>query len=639
MIDLNNLNKDQLLAVSTLEGPVLCLAGAGSGKTTTLTYRVANLIDKGINPSSILLLTFTKKAANDMLQRVKKLVGEFGQKVEGGTFHHFASITISKYCERINLKKNFSVLDDNDSIEIIQSIKESRNKELQQYNLKNNKNFIFQIISKARNHSLKIKEIIDINFPNLDIDYKGIEFLYKAYSDYKQENNLLDYDDLLEYLYKLLLLPDIHDLICEQYQYVMIDEFQDTNLIQSKITKLLAGNNNIMVVGDDSQSIYSFRGSRIDNILEFSKDFPKCKVVKLEKNYRSFGHILKGCNSLIENSIKSIRKKLYTDKPDGNKIILVKCISEKEEANLVAHRILQLYNSGYSLNDIAVLFRNSNYSYELEMELAKRGIPYRKIGGARIFDSNHIRDVISFLRVLNNPFDQVSWIRILMFIKGVGLQSATNIYYSLINQPEPYDLTNIRIKADIKRELIKLSKMLLNCIKFIDKKPIILINTILDYYLPFLKESSQSNFQSYIKDLDQFTLMAEKYNNLHDLLAEIYIDSDSEKLQSSNKNVSKQQMQLTLSTIHSAKGLEWKQVIILSATEGRFPSKTSLKNTDDLEEERRLMYVAMTRAMEGLMITYPSGIWDKTSREFLTKPSRFINEISKDNIEVWQIKH
>ena len=636
MIDLTTLNNEQRLAVSTLNGPVLCIAGAGSGKTTTLTYRVANLIDKGINPASILLLTFTKKAANDMLQRVKNLVGELGKLVEGGTFHHFASITISKYCERININKNFSVLDDNDSVEILQSLKDSNNNALKEYNIKLNKNLIFQIISKARNHSKNIKEILELFYTNLDIDYKGIEFLNSIYTKYKQENNLLDYDDLLEYLYKLLLMPDIRMQIYEQYQYIMVDEYQDTNLLQAKITQLLSNKDNIMVVGDDSQSIYSFRGSRIDNILEFNKLFPKCKIIKLEKNYRSYGYILKGCNSLIDKSLKSIKKELFTDKPDGNKIILVKCISEKEEANLVAHRILQLYNSGYSLNDMAVLFRNSNYSYELEVELAKRCIPYRKIGGARIFDSYHIRDIISYLRVLNNPYDKISWLRILMLIKGIGIQSATNIYTSITNQLEPYDLSKIKIKSEIKSELNKLSQMLLNAVKFISKEPMLLINLILDYYLPVLKEKNPENFQSAIKELDQFTLIAEKYHTLHDLLSEIYIDTQFENPQ---KPANHNSMQLTLSTIHSAKGLEWKQVFIISALEGRFPSKTSLKNRDELEEERRLMYVAMTRAMEGLTISYPSGIWDKTSREFLSLPSRFINEISKDNIEVWQIKH
>lgn len=636
MIDLGNLNSEQKLAVSTLHGPVLCIAGAGSGKTTTLTYRVANLIDKGINPASILLLTFTRKAANDMLQRVKNLVGELGKQVEGGTFHHFAAITISKYCERLNLNKNFSVLDDNDSVEILQSLKDSRNNELKDFNIRLNKNLIFQIISKARNHSKSIKEIIDLYYANLDTEYKAIERLYSIYSEYKQGNNLLDYDDLLEYLYKLLLMPDIRNLICEQYKYVMVDEYQDTNLIQAKITQLLSNNENIMVVGDDSQSIYSFRGSRIDNILEFNQLFPKCKIIKLEKNYRSCGYILNGCNSLINKSLKSIKKELFTDKPDGNKIILVKCLSEKEEANLVAHRILQLYNSGCSLNDMAVLFRNSNFSFELEVELAKRCIPYKKIGGARIFDSFHIRDIISYLRVLNNPYDKVSWLRILMLIKGIGIQSATSIYTQITNQLEPYDLSKIKIKSDIRKELNKLSKMLLNSAKYISKEPILLINIILDYYLPVLKAKNLDNFSDNIKDLDQFTLIAEKYHTLHDLLSEIFIDTEFDKPQKQSDNNS---MHLTLSTIHSAKGLEWKQVFIISALEGRFPSKNSINNKDDLEEERRLMYVAMTRAMEGLTISYPSGIWDKSSHEFLSMPSRFIKEISKDNIEVWQIKH
>lgn len=637
MIDISNLNNEQQKAVKLLDGPVLCLAGAGSGKTTTLTYRVANLIENGVNPASIILLTFTKKSANDMLLRVNELIGDAGKKVTGGTFHHFASILISKFGDYINIKRNYNILDDNDSIDIIQSIRCSNNNIFQNSKISNS--FIFQIISRARSHLKSLNEIINQYYPQFLNNLKDLELLYSLYSKYKTENNLLDYDDLLESLYNLLLNPEIRDIINEHYHYIMIDEYQDTNIIQAKIAKLLASShNNIMVVGDDSQSIYSFRGSRIENILEFNKTFPNCKTIKLEKNYRSFGYILKGCNSLINKSkYSSIKKELYTDKPDGKRIVLVRCISEKEEASLVVHRILQLYNLGYSLNDIAVLFRNTNYSYELEIELAKRGIPYRKNGGSKIFDSPHIRNIISYLRILNNPYDKISWIRILMLIKGIGIQSATNIYEYLKNLLEPFDLSEYKAKSEIKKQLKKLSNMLISSIKFINKEPIFLLNFILDYYLSLIKEQNHDELQNVIKELDQLSLITEKYKSLKELLSEIFIDNnDGEYSQNDNSN---QRMVLTLSTIHSAKGLEWKQVFIISALKGRFPSFNSMKNIDDYEEERRLMYVAMTRAMDGLMITYPSGIWDKTSREFLTEPSPFINDISTDNIELWQIKH
>lgn len=632
MFDFNKLNTAQLKAVKHLTGPLLCLAGAGSGKTTTLTYRVANLIENNINPSSILLLTFTKKAANDMINRVKTLIGTEANSVISGTFHHFASQIINRYSDRLGINNRFTVIDDGDSTDIIHSLRNTKSNN----NYKLSKNLIFQIISKSRNNSLTINNTISNYYYNYQIDEDYILAINQLYAIYKKENNLLDYDDLLEYLYRLLLIPDVYQVLSDQFQYIMVDEYQDTNKIQATITNLLSKkHNNIMVVGDDAQSIYSFRGSKIENILNFKKDYPNCKVIKLEENYRSFGYILKGCNSLIANSTKCLKKVLHTDKPDGNKIILVKCESEKEEATLVAQRIIQLYKKGYQLKDIAVLFRNSSQSYELELELAKRAIPYKKTGGAKIFDSEHIRNIISYLRILNNPYDKISWIKILMLIKGIGIQSATSIFEQLKIQTEPFDLTNFNYKKEIAVELKKLSNLFLNCVKFLNKEPVFLINFIVDYYLTILENKEQKELSKIIKELDQLTLVSSKYTRLQELLSEIYIDKSDDIDNDTNKN----EMKLNLSTIHSAKGLEWKQVIIINAVDGRFPSFSSVKKIDELEEERRLMYVAMTRAMEGLMITYPSGIWDKFSREFLTKPSRFINEISSENLEVWQIKH
>ncbi|MBP5468239.1 MAG: UvrD-helicase domain-containing protein, partial [Candidatus Riflebacteria bacterium] len=631
----NNLNKAQLNAVKTINGPILCLAGAGSGKTTTLTCRVANLIENNINPSSILLLTFTKKAAKDMLDRVNELIGVKGKAVEGGTFHSFASKIISKFGDRLNINRNFTVIDDNDSADIIQSLRDQKLDCFQDYNVRMNKKLIFQIISKSRNCSQNLKETLELYYSSYRINEIGLEYINKTYTNYKKTNNLLDYDDLLEYLYRLLLIPDIQQILSDQYKYIMVDEYQDTNSIQALITNLLAEKHqNIMVVGDDAQSIYSFRGSRIENILNFNKQFPTCKIIKLEENYRSYKNILNGCNSLIDKSLKCIKKNLYTDKPDGNKIILVKCISEKEEAVLVAHRILQLYNLGYSLNDMAVLFRNSNYSYELELELARRGIPYKKTGGKKIFESEHIRNIISYLRLLNSPFDKISWLRVLMLIKGIGINTATGIYEFITKQPEPYDLSNYKIKSTIKNQLKKLSELMLKLVKNIDKNPAFLLNFIFDYYLSVLKNENNPDISKIIKDLDQISIISEKYDKLQDFLSELYID----KTEEDDKDKS-EKMMVTLSTIHSAKGLEWKQVFLISAVEGRLPSLSSISNPDELEEERRLTYVAMTRAMEGLLISYPSDIWDQSHRELLTKPSRFITDISPDYLEVWNIRH
>lgn len=635
MLNLNILNKSQKKAVTTINGPILCIAGAGSGKTTALTYRVANLIENGVSPASILLLTFTKKAASEMLSRVNSLVGIQGNEVEGGTFHHFAASILSRYGSKLGINRNFVVIGDNDSADIIHSLKQSNYAQLKDFTLPSKKSINFQIISKARNSNLNFEQVINQDYGNLNISPQGIEYLYSEYNKYKKNNNLLDYDDLLEYLYNLLQIPEYQILLSEQYKYVMVDEYQDTNIIQARITYLLSEKNqNIMVVGDDAQSIYSFRGGRVENIKDFSKKFPNAQIIKLEQNYRSFGYILNGCNNLIKHSQECIQKKLFTDKIAGNKIAIVKCISEKEEASLIASRILQLYKAGYILKNQAVLFRNSNYSYELEMELAKRCIPFRKIGGPKVFDSDHIRDIISYLRILNNPYEKMSWLRVLMLINRIGIETATSIYEQIKNQLEPFEFSHLKIKKEIKTELSTLSNMLLSCVKNINKSPSEILNFIIDYYIPILKQKDPESYNQKIKDLDQITLIASKYSNLHNFLSELFIDKNDEN----NNTVDAQNDYITLSTIHSAKGLEWKQVFIISALEGRFPSFSSSKHNVNIEEERRLMYVAMTRAMEGLTLSFPSGIWDKTSREFLVKPSRFISEISSEDVEIWNIK-
>ncbi len=635
MINLNILNKAQKKAVTTLNGPILCIAGAGSGKTTALTYRVANLIENGVSPASILLLTFTKKAAYEMLLRVNTIVGVKGNDVEGGTFHHFAATTLSKYGNKLGINKNFTVIDDNDSADIIYSLKLSNSEYLRDFTIPNKKNIIFQIISRARNYNLDFETIVNNHYNNLNISPKGIEYIYSEYNKYKKNNNLLDYDDLLEYLYRLLLIPEYKSLLSDQYKYIMVDEYQDTNIIQAKITYLLSEiNQNIMVVGDDAQSIYSFRGGRIENIKEFSKHFPKAQIIKLEQNYRSYGNILEGCNNLIKHSKECIQKKLVTDKIAGNKIAIVKCISEKEEASFIAQRILQLYKAGYPLKTQAILFRNSNYSFELEMELAKRGIPFRKVGGPKVFDTNHIRDIISYLRILNNPYEKMSWLRVLMLLNRIGIETATSIFEQIKAQPEPYDFSNIKVKKEIRQDLNNLSQMLLSCVKVINKSPEVILNFVIDYYMPILKINEPDSYNQKVKDLDQISSIASRYANLQNFLSELFIDKNDENINPLDKPID----YLTLSTIHSAKGLEWRHVFIISVLEGRFPSFSASKSNSNLEEERRLMYVAMTRAMESLTLSFPSGIWDRISRDFLVNPSRFINEISPETMEIWNLK-
>lgn len=634
MLNLSNLNKNQIEAIQHNEGPALCLAGAGSGKTTTLTYRVANLIEKGVAPTTILLLTFTKKASQEMLNRVIRIVGQQGKQVEGGTFHSFARTILANYGNHIGIPNKFTVLDENDSIDIISNIRHSNFEFLNDLKLPSSSNIVYQIITRARSYGITIRNTINHFYDVTRIDYKAIEFIHQEYTNYKQHNSLLDYDDLLEWLYKLLQKQSILDQISNQFRYIMIDEYQDTNLIQAQIANKLAMNHrNIMVVGDDAQSIYSFRGSRVENIKDFLKTYPDAKIIKLEENYRSFGNILKACNSLINKSTICIKKNLYTQKESGNKPIIIPCISESEEAKAVLSQIITYYKMGLSLNDMVVLFRNTNHSRELESELTRINLPFKKIGGPRFYDSNHIRDIISYLRVLNNPYDQISWTRILQHIKGIGPQKASSIYEKISTQIEPFDLSNLKEKPQIKNSLNKLSEMLLRCVKHINSNTSAIMSLITDYYYPILLAISPETKESKLSDLDYISNLANKYSNLEKLLNEMFLDPTDDL----NTTSGHDKQCLTLSTIHSAKGLEWEQVFIIGATDGRFPSSNSLKNPADLEEERRLMYVAMTRAKLGLTISYPTGMWDRISNTVLTQASRFITEIDSSCLQQFQI--
>ena len=629
MVNLEILNKEQQEAVKA-QGPVLCIAGAGSGKTTTLTYRVAYLLQNGVTPETILLLTFTKKSATDMLDKLKKLSISNSELIESGTFHHFASKMISRYSGVLGIKGKYSVIDDNDSEDIISSLKKSHfyGKEL----IPNNKHRLWQIISKARDSETALKDFLLNCSTNIRCDIKAIEDLVIRYNNYKKQNNLLDYDDLLEQLLLLLNNDTIRNEITRQYRYIMVDEYQDTNLIQAKITYLLGkSHKNIMVVGDDAQSIYSFRGARITNIKDFTELFPDSKIVKLEKNYRSYGNILAGCNSLISHSRECIKKNLYTDKIQGNKIALVRCMSENEEAVFVCKRILQLYKTGYKLSDIAVLFRNASFSYCLEIELAKRSIPYKKSGGPKVFEAEHIRNFLAYLRVIANPYEKISWLRILTQIEGIGVHTSSKIYDKCSQQLEPFDFSSIKVSNDKKAHLSLLSKLLINCSN-INIKLQEIFNFVFDYYLPLVKYKYPDSYQQKIKDLDQIVIISRKYDKLNSFLSDLLLENQ-------NETSSYMKDFVTLSTIHSSKGLEWKQVFITSLLEGRFPNFSKKQKPSELEEERRLMYVAMTRAKEGLTLTYPSGIWDKQCQSILTEPSRYISEISKGCMEIWQIKH
>lgn len=631
------LNPQQLEAVKEFSGPVLCIAGAGSGKTRTLIYRVARMIESGVNPGSILLLTFTRKAARNMLDRVANLVGADGKLVAGGTYHSFAAMMLRRYGHYIDISPGFSILDESDSGDIINLLRSEMgfNKKETRFPTRAT---IAQIFSKAHNLEKSVSEVVNDFYSQFAEHSEAIMSLYTAFASYKLKNSLLDYDDLLLYLHRLLRdSAEARARITTCYRYIMADEYQDTNAVQARITMLLGGDsNNVMVVGDDAQSIYSFRGARVNNIIEFPQAFKNCRIIRLERNYRSTAAILDAANSLMEKASEGFKKRLFTERPRGELPARVRCEDEQEQAMFVAARVLELREQGVKLDDMAVLFRSSFHAYQLEIELKRRNIPYVKWGGFKFLEAGHLKDIIAHLRVLQNPFDQVSWLRILLLIEGVGTHTAGEIFNHLKQQPEPFNLEGIKARPRAAEGLKKLSQMLISCARAGQVPPVRLLEIVSDYYFPLLK-ARYDDYPKRFKDVDQLAILAARFESLTDFLAELALEPPRNSVEDAMAADLDEDESLVLSTIHSAKGLEWHSVFIISTLEGRFPSFNALKTPSDTEEERRLMYVAMTRAGENLAVSYPSQLWDPASGTVLARPSRFVEEIKAGLLENWQI--
>ena len=629
----NDLNPAQLSAVMHKKGPVLVIAGAGSGKTKTLTYRVARVIEDGIKPENILLLTFTKKAAAEMLSRATLVLDDRCEKVAGGTFHSFANIILRKYSKFLKLKSNFTILDKSDCEDIINHITGQMFPKKEKRFPK--KSTILEIYSKSVNKETPTKQIIEEEFPQFAHCEDKIIEVHKAYVGYKRENSVLDYDDLL--LYVKLLLENNEGLrkkLSNQYQYIMVDEYQDTNTLQADVIKLLASeHSNIMAVGDDAQSIYSFRGANYRNILDFPKLFEGTEIIKLEQNYRSTQNILKLTNTIISKAKEKYAKTLFSNIESPIVPALICAKDTQMEADFICQRILELLDEDVNLSDICVLARNARMSYALEIELSKRAIPYQKFGGPKFMETAHIKDIVSHLRVIINPDDIISLNRILLLLKGVGATTVNNIIPIIKGNLNP----NIKLLPSNKTtSLVPLLKTLENLRSQISmRKPSDIVEDVIEYYRPILKDK-YDDYNKREKDLDHFQYLSEQYSNLEDFISDMALEPPDASVEGMYKRNSDDEA-LTISTIHSAKGLEWDSVFIIGAVDGRFPSAYSFNSAEEMDEELRLMYVATTRAKNNLYITYPVDMYDYSMNMVLSKPSRFLNGIPDDILEVWDI--
>lgn len=608
------LNPSQLEAVTTTKGPVLVIAGPGSGKTRVIEYRVLNLIENGIRPESILLLTFTRRAAAEMLNRAAEHDPR-ARKVDGGTFHSFAYKLLKQYGAQVGLPKNLIILDEDDAQEALGKISiklgfAGKDKKFPQ------KSTLRAIISGATNKNLSIEGILEKEYEHLSQFAEDIERIKKDYSEYKKENGYLDYDDLLFYARELLNDEKIREILSRRYEFVMVDEYQDTNKLQGDITYLLSSKNkNVMVVGDDAQSIYGFRGAYHENIMQFPDQFRGCKVVKLESNYRSTQAILDLSNAVLDNMPNKFKKVLVAARPhtydigvgaretSGEKPNIMYFGDVEEEAVWVKEKIQENILNGVPFAHQAVLFRSSYISIQLQAELARAGIPFKIFGGLKFYETAHVKDVLAHLKVIANFKDELSWSRVFTLLPGIGGKTA-EILASQIHRAENLNLALQVLDryaegykysphlTELKETLMKASQSASVGEKF---------GLVADYYLPILKDKFDE-WPNRLNDLEALRQITLSYTDLNDLLADLAIEIPPDG--KNGDKMDKEEIPLTLSTIHSAKGLEWDVVYLLGVAEGVLPSKMALKSRREIEEEHRLFYVAITRARNKLFLLF-----------------------------------
>jgi len=620
------LNSQQLAAVTAGEGPALVIAGAGSGKTRTLVYRVAYLIDSGIDPSQILLLTFTRKSSQEMLERVGELIGVRSERVRGGTFHSVANMLLRRYGRSISLEPGFTILDRGDAEDLIALVRAQLglNEKDKRFPRKGT---IAEMFSKSENTLRPLDEIVVEEFNHFADHLEALGQLQRGYQLSKRQRQLVDYDDLLVLLRRLLMEDEtVRRTISSLYRYILVDEYQDTNRLQADVIRHLASTHqNVMVVGDDAQSIYAFRGATFKNIMEFPSLFPGTTIYKLEENYRSTQPILNLANTIIEEAKEKYTKRLFTRKLDGPLPTLVEAAGENAQSRFIAQKILELREEGVRLGEMAVLFRSSFHSFDLEIELSRHGLPFIKRGGVKFIETAHVKDLLAHLRVVANPLDAVSWHRVLMLIEGVGPKKAQDVMAALVKSANPYHALR-EMTGRSGQGLRDLALTLESLAGAGDLRPAQQVSHIYEYYLPILK-AQYDDYPKRTRDLDHLQTIAEGYQGVETFLSDLALeppDGSTAGVEASDRDDER----LVLSTIHSAKGLEWQCVFVIWIVDGRFPSVYSFAEDEGLEEERRLFYVSVTRAKRHLYLTYPINVFDRGSGMILSKPSRFLDPVS-----------
>jgi DNA helicase-2/ATP-dependent DNA helicase PcrA len=605
----SELNSAQYQAVTAGDGPILVVAGAGSGKTRTLVYRVAWLVEQGIAPGSILLLTFTRRAAGEMIARAASMLDHRCQEVVGGTFHWLANRVLHRFHKYLSLEPDFGIIDRSDSEQIINLLVGNLGFR-EQHRRFPKKRTIAEIFSKAVNRAETLEHMLSREYGQF-LQYQGqLSKLWEQYTSYKRQHHMMDFDDLLVCLNQLLREHgDVSLELSSQYNYVLVDEYQDTNLVQAEIVQALASfHQNVMVVGDDSQSIYSFRGAHFRNILDFPKLFPETKLFKLEENYRSPQPILDLANGIIQLAREKYTKCLHTRKTEGPRPLLVRPADEGKQSEFVCQKVKDLQHQGIPLREMAVLFRASYHSFDLEVALTRLGIPFVKYGGFKFIESAHVKDVLAHLRAWKNPRDRISWNRLLLLVNQVGSKRSQEILnYLGQNKQSVRRLALYAKKLPAKHGLHRLvdlfeelSKPGLNVSQQ--------VRAVRSYYEPILL-TKFDDYPKRLRELDYLQDWTSKYDKLTEFLADVALEPPSANVPQDYADSARDH--LVLSTIHSAKGLEWRAVFLISAVEGRLPPSQAYADDEVLEEERRLVYVAVTRTKEFLYLCSPYTVFDR----------------------------
>lgn len=636
------LNPEQLRVVTSGEGPALVLAGPGSGKTRTLTYRVSYLLEQGIPPHEILLVTFTVKAAREMLDRVERILKYRPDGLWGGTFHHIGNLVLRQHAELLQRTSSFGILDEEDAKDLLSSILgdlklSSTHTRLPQAGVLEN------ILSLATNTCRPLEQVVLERYPQFAEHIPWMERVRASYGERKRKSNLMDYDDLLaEWLGLLRDHPEVRQKYGEQFQCILVDEYQDTNRLQFELIRALgSGHLNVLAVGDDAQSIYGFRGADVRNLLQFPETFPGTTIHRLETNYRSTPEILRLANTSIRFNSAQFPKELKSVQASGPLPIVVPLMDARQQAAFIAQRALELREEGTPLEEMAVLFRARFQAAELELELAKRNIPYIVRGGIRFFEQAHIKDALAHLRLLANPHDELAWDRVLRLQDGIGAGYARRIWESLAGSPNPLQAAvegggggSIPAKAQASWKRLQAALRVLASPARRGNPSELLVEVLRSGYDSYL-ENHFEDARDRREDLEQLVNLASGYSSVERFIEDLTLREPFRG--ESIRGWEEPDELLVLSTIHQAKGLEWTSVFLIGLAEGQFPHPKSVEDAAELEEERRLFYVAVTRTRRDLYLTYPLTRYNYQRGETILRPSQFLQELPEDLLELWRV--